>query len=109
MGQLNQQPHQGWTNYETWAVNAHLTNDEYLYEQFMAIVQNPDSTYQQAEALQEWLRLDRNAQEEDVTIHGSLVGMYTDLVCSALDNVNWREIVDSMWQDLNNERIRNRR
>lgn len=91
--------HNGWRNYETWAVWAHLSNDEGLYEQFMAIAQNPDSLYERTSQLEEWLRLDRNAQEHDIELTGSLVGMYTDLVCSALDNVDWRSLVEQVEVD----------
>ena len=98
MGQVK---HNGWTNYETWAVNAHLMNNEPLYERLMSIIQNPDDGYQQAETLQEWLRIDRDAQPEDIALEGELVGMYIDLVCAALDAVNWREIVEHAWQDVN--------
>ena len=93
--------HNGWTNYETWAVKAWLDNEPELHERFLAIVQNPDSSYQQAEDLQEWIRIDRDAQEEDISLDGCLVGMYTDLVTAALDNVNWREIIESEWPNHN--------
>ena len=83
----------GWKNYETWAVNAHLTNDEALLERLLSIVQNPDLLTQQSDALADWLRIDRDAEPEDVTIDGALVGMYMDLIASAFDNVDWRSII----------------
>lgn len=90
----------GWPNYATWTVNAHIGSDEKLYERFMSIIQNPDSVMAQADALSEWVRIDRDAQEEDIEITGAMVGMYTDLVSDALDNVDWRRIVVANREDV---------
>lgn len=90
----------GWPNYATWTVNAHITSDTNLYERFMSIIQNPDSVMAQADALSDWIRLDRNAQEEDIEMAGALVGMYTDLVSDAMDNVDWRRIVVANREDV---------
>ena len=96
--------HKGWKNYETWAVWSWLGNDEGLDERFMAIAQNPDSLYERTSQVEEWLRLDRNAEEHDIELSGSLVGMYTDLVCAALDNVDWRSLVEQVDEDMNADR-----
>ena len=84
----------GWSNYETWAVNAWLGTVEPDYERLMAIVQNPDDTITQADALQAWLRLDQgelgDGRPETVSV---LEGMYADLLSAAMDRVNWREII----------------
>ena len=98
------QGYNGWKNYETWAVWSWLGNDEGLHERFMAIAQNPDSLYERTSQVEEWLRLDRNAEEHDIELSGSLVGMYTDLVCSALDNVDWRSLVEQVDEDMNADR-----
>ena len=90
----------GWPNYATWTVNAHIGSDEKLYERFMSIIQNPDSVMAQADALSEWVRIDRDAQEEDIEITGAMVAMYTDLVSDALDNVDWRRIVVANREDV---------
>ena len=90
----------GWPNYETWAVNVHIGSDEKLYERFMSIIQNPDSVMAQADALSEWIRIDRDAQEEDIEISGAMVGLYTDLVSGALDKVDWRRIVVANREDV---------
>ena len=90
----------GWPNYATWTVNAHIGSDEKLYERFMSIIQNPDSVMAQADALSEWVRIDRDAQEEDIEITGAMVGMYPALVSDALDNVDWRRIVVANREDV---------
>ena len=83
----------GWKNYETWLVGVHLDSEPALYERLMAIAQNPDGLSEQAEALSDWVRLDRDAQSEDIELSGGMVAMYTDLVCSALELVDWRAII----------------
>ena len=83
----------GWPNYETWAVNAHLTSDTELLERLMSIVQNCDLLTEKGEALAEWCRIDSNAQPEDISIDGAFVGMYMDLLAAAFDNVDWRAII----------------
>jgi hypothetical protein len=85
----------GWKNYETWCVGVHLGNEPGLYEQLMSIVQNPDSLMAQYDELCEWIRLDRKAQPEDIELSGGLVAMYTDLLCAALDLVDWRAIIQA--------------
>ena len=89
----------GWKNYETGLVGVHLDNEPALYERLMSIVQNPDGLSEQAEALSDWVRLDRDAQPEDIELTGGMVAMYTDLVCSALELVDWRHIITAHRED----------
>ena len=86
----------GWHNYETWAVNLWLTNDPFCYEQLMSIVQNPDTLWEQAEALKNWLHigLGNMAEEPDPDIT-AVTGMYVDLLASAFDMVDWSEIIQN--------------
>ena len=84
----------GWKNYETWAVNAHLTNESNTYEQLMAIVQNPDTPYDQARDLREWVRFDEGDKSFDLEAD-VLVGMSADLLAAAFDLVDWREIIQA--------------
>jgi hypothetical protein len=80
--------YKGWPNYETWCVNAWLTTEPHIYERLMAIVQNPDTLGEQAEALQDWVRPDQGDDDEP-----GMAGMYVDLLATAFDMVVWREIV----------------
>ena len=86
----------GWHNYETWAVNLWLTNDPFCYEQLMSIVQNPDTLWEQAEALKNWLHIGLGSMAEepnpDIT---AVTGMYVDLLASAFDMVEWSEIIQT--------------
>ena len=80
--------YKGWPNYETWCVNIWLTTETDSYERLMAIVQNPDTLGDQAEAIRQWVRPDQGDEDEP-----RMAGMYVDLLASAFDMVQWREIV----------------
>ena len=88
----------GWPNYETWAVNIWLTNEPHTYERLMAIVQNPDTLGEQADALRAWVRPDEgdswdNDGEGMTSLMAVPVGLYVDLLAAAFDMVEWKEIV----------------
>ena len=92
----------GWPNYETWVVNLHLTNESHAYERLMSIVQNPDTLYDQALALREWIRFDEGAEDEDDTL-SMLVGMSVDLLAAAFDAVDWKEIIKANSEGVSDE------
>jgi uncharacterized membrane protein YjdF len=89
---LRRMKHNGWPNYETWAVNLWLTNEPHSYEQLMAIVQNCDTPYDQAQTLREWVRFDQGEECLDLDAD-VLVGMSADLLAAAFDSVEWKEII----------------
>jgi hypothetical protein len=60
----------------------------------MAIIQNPDTPYEQALALRYWVRFDEGEDSFDLDAD-KLVGLYADLLASALDNVEWPEIINT--------------
>ena len=78
----------GWPNYETWCVNVWLTNEPHIYERLMSIVQSCDTLGDQAEAIRQWVRPDQGDEDEP-----GMAGVYVDLLASAFDMVQWREIV----------------
>ena len=84
----------GWKNYATWAVNAHLTSDEHSYEWLMSIVQNCDTLYDQARSVREWVRFDEGGESYDLEAD-VLTGMSADLLASAFDLVDWQEIIQA--------------
>jgi len=79
----------GWTNYETWCVNLHLTNDESFYRLVLQC--------QNADELKSWV----NDRVESV-LYGSSSQlnptrlMLSDLLTSSLQSVNWYEIYDGL-------------
>ena len=83
----------GWHNYETWAVNVWLTNEPDTYERLMSIVQNPDTLGEQSTALKEWIRHDQGDMADNA--EPGVAGMYVDLLASAFDMVDWKEIIQN--------------
>ena len=95
----------GWTNYETWAVNLWLTNEQGDYEFFReaarecfesAIEDHPDyftpseqARYQLADRMKE--TVNEMAPE--------CKGMYGDLLGAALSEVNWNEIANGFLEE----------
>lgn len=77
----------GWTNYETWAVNLWLTNGEIPHRRLKAIAQASHQLgIDKDNHLREWV-------EGMNPLDG---GMFNDLVTHALGRVNWKEIIDSV-------------
>jgi hypothetical protein len=89
---ITRDKYNGWRNYETWAVNAHLTNETHSYEWLMAIVQNCDTLHDQAQAVREWVRFDEGTESYDLEAD-VLTGMCADLLAAAFDMVDWPEII----------------
>lgn len=77
----------GWKNYETWAVNLWLSNDEASYQMVEDIIDEAKSPYDAAQALE--IRI-----EDDSPLAGS-ASLYTDLLSAALSEVDWLGIIES--------------
>ena len=78
--------YQGWSNRKTWCVNLWLTNDEGLNKELDSIVRSGQGGMIWKEVtLQAWIH----------SVAPQELGIYTDLIFTALDNVNWREIIEN--------------
>ena len=80
---VEQNKYNGWTNYETWLVNLWLNNEEESERELRHISRMSKS----AEKLREWV------QDMVCEDGGSLKG---DLINTALNAVNWQEIVETV-------------
>ena len=87
----------GWTNYETWCVNLWIDNDEYLSGEFAEWAREelesaieddddpkPSAVYNLGERIKDYVE---ECQPE-------VTGMFADLLTSALQVVNWKEIAE---------------
>jgi hypothetical protein len=75
----------GWANYETWAVNLWLTNDEDTAGMLSELAQGTGDLWQKAEELQGWVQDDNPVDYK--------AGLYSDLLNASLGRVDWREII----------------
>ena len=81
--------YQGWANYETWCVHLWLDNDEGLQAHAKLIVRENEG-YAAEEALREYVQQD---------LLPSLDGFAGDLMCAALDSVDWQEVVTAFREE----------
>ena len=84
------QTYNGWTNYETWCVNLWLTNEPVTESDLRMLAQTNAELYHRADCLKTYV-------QDMAPIDGAT--MFVDLLRSALDNVNWREIVTNHEHD----------
>ena len=52
----------GWSNYETWCVNLWMNGDQGYYERLCEILSSHDNLYDQAEALEDWVRFEYDGE-----------------------------------------------
>jgi hypothetical protein len=79
----------GWTNYETWAAN--LWSDQ-------------DYWFAQAKESGSIGTLAEQMKDECVSYMDNIIqtnGMFTDLLQSAFDQINWFEIAEHIFEDAN--------
>jgi len=80
----------GWTNYETWCVNLWLTNEPDMESELRMLAQTNADLYYRADRLRDYV-FDMNGVTD--------ANMFADLLRSALENVNWREIIQNHEND----------
>ena len=80
----------GFTNYETWAVNLWIMNDEGLYGYWKEETKHAKDINQISDSLNEWL-------EENNPITNP--GLYSDMMTSSIQSVNCQEISALLWEE----------
>lgn len=96
----------GWTNYETWAVNLYMDNDQPQEKFWRGVVltvyhqAKDDGTFSRAENAA--FHLEKRIKEEHENAAADMLqaakyeyGPLADLLRGALSEVNWREIAKS--------------
>lgn len=96
----------GWSNYETWVVNLWLGNDESSYNTCRTLAQR---CYEEAVADQVLSRKERACYQlanelkemvEDGNPLASEASVYSDLLNASISEVNWKEIANSLLQEI---------
>ena len=97
----------GWTNYETWAVNLWMSNDEGSYRYWEETAQEvwadaEAGTYdwQTREFQADYALAERLKDEHEENVPVAEASVYTDLLQAALDSVNWQEIAEHLLADV---------
>lgn len=100
----DEQGYNGWKNYETWAVNLHLSNDQDVYNAILEVTrESNEGEYPRvrvADAIKEWIEdWFEPTFEDSVSLAANLMH---DLIGGALSSVDWIEIADH-WIESANE------
>lgn len=93
---MNDQKYNGWTNYETWLVNLHLSNDQGLSESITWTLQDVQSSFG-ADAYGRGSDALKAATEELLPLDSDNL-FASDLLNAALGEVDWYEIAQN-WMD----------
>lgn len=107
---MNEHLYNGWSNYETWTVSLWIDNDQQSYEYWR---EQADAQRKAALTCSQVLNGTWTAEEaakynlatqlkEEITTGSPLstASMYSDLLNTALANVDWQEIADDYLPDL---------
>jgi len=109
---MNEKQYNGWTNYETWAVNLWLSNDEGSWTYWRQVAcehieahredrQVLDGIYSPREAvayaLADTLKDELKDGEANPLAEGG--SMYADLLRASLEEVNWQEVAEALLED----------
>lgn len=92
---MNDDKYNGWTNYETWAVSLWIGNDQGSYEYWRERASEclPDNRDDAVHNLASQLE---NEIEDMSPLADADASLYSDLLSSALNEVNWYEIAEGM-------------
>lgn len=110
---MNRNEYNGWTNYETWCVNLWMSNDANTDEFYREMAQE---VYDEAEnekradgtvlfsrdevatrILADRLKDELEERQSELT---GVCGVFADLLCAALSEVDWHEIAEHYIEDV---------
>lgn len=89
---MTDETYNGWKNYETWATNLWLSNEEETYHLVRTLVRGEPLTHLAA-------RLIRESIEEAMWGDEAPASLGTDLVRHALDRVDWPAVVEAFREE----------
>lgn len=102
MHNMSDTTHEGWSNYETWAVALWLTSDRdlspYWREQAKRHIEKAPACQMvldgvwSAEQAEKYNLAEQLKQEIEANVPKAFAGVYSDLLHAGLSDVNWHEI-----------------
>lgn len=99
----------GWSNHETWLVNLWLTNDEFNYRETESLAKKIwDRTVSNQYLTRRELagrELAKKIKEDIEEFMPDLAGMWSDLMRSALDSVDFDEIAANWLSEFDDDEI----
>ena len=104
---MERKTYNGWTNYETWAVNLWLTNEEWSEKYWRG---EADTLFEQACSANHqtftpseharFMLADQLKEEISANVPDALDGtMFSDLIGAALSEVDWSEIANAFLEE----------
>lgn len=87
---IKEDKYNGWTNYETWLVKLWMDNDQGSYIMFNEWAKESEDIYTLSNQVKDFFE-EENPMES--------AGVFTDLLNSALSEVNWDEIARALKED----------
>lgn len=96
---MTEKGYNGWTNYETWAVNLWMDNEEGTYNHWRdeartVLKHNKNNKEEAANRLADLLKGEYEDGVEDALNEQYKASLYSDLLNSALSEVDWYEIAE---------------
>ena len=88
---MDKQPYNGWPNVFTWQVFTHVSSYPETYETVCDLVAQASSPFAADEALRAWVEECFGVQHE-TGIMGPLHTLWSDLVYTALRQVDWTRL-----------------
>ena len=99
---MGRKEYNGWTNYETWLAALYL-DDEYYSERAQDLAREViDRGHEDAEAVRKALVRDlaQEMEGDHVDARPKNTGLYSDLLTSAMNEINWSEIANHFATDV---------
>ena len=94
----NEKGYQGWSNYETWATKLWMDNDKASYDHWHEITRDV-MRRPKDERTDEGVLADRLKDEIEEGAPEIKASMYSDLLNSAISNIDFYEIAESLIAD----------
>ena len=86
----------GWTNYETWNFNLHITNEESDYETALEMAFDSEHEHELSNRLESWAE---DMADDVLRSYEYAHGFIKDMVNGSIKEVNFYEVAEHLWED----------